>query len=286
MSASPNSTPSPAREREQALLRVPHSGEAAHRHFRAIHDGVLARSATITDPNFTVLSVADLRDLHERYDHAFFGGLLSHWLAEDRSPITFRLSSRMTRVAGTTRMFRHRPTRPGVAPRPASYEIAVSCLLLFNSFSTLGREVTVGGLRCADRLEALQRVFEHELLHLTEMLIWGRSSCSEPNFHHLSRRIFNHEGVRHDLITPREIAATAYQIRVGDAVRFEFEGKTHQGIVNRITRRATVLVPDPAGRRFNDGRTYATFYVPIPALTRLDPRPDSRGSHGGAQPPS
>ena len=64
--------------------------------------------------------------------------------------------------------------------------------------------MTVGGLECRDRLEALQRIFEHELLHLAEFLAWGRSSCRADNFHRLSRRIFAHEGAFHDLITPRE----------------------------------------------------------------------------------
>ena len=51
-----------------------------------------------------------------------------------------------------------------------------------------------GGLVCRDRLEALQRIFEHELLHLAEFLGWGRSNCRAENFHALSRRIFAHEG--------------------------------------------------------------------------------------------
>ena len=50
---------------------------------------------------------------------------------------------------------------------------------------------------------------------------WGRSSCSEPNFRGLSERIFAHEGVHHDLVTPRERAEVEFDIRVGDAVAFD-----------------------------------------------------------------
>ena len=136
----------------------------------------------------------------------------------------------------------------------------------------MDRKVTVGGLECRDRLEALQRIFEHELLHLAEFLGWGRSNCRAGNFHALSRRIFAHEGVFHDLVTPREEAGVAYGIVAGDLVSFEHEGMRHVGRVNRITRRATVLVEDPGGRPYSDGKHYLTFYVPLPMLRKLSGR--------------
>ena len=148
------------------------------------------------------------------------------------------------------------------------YEITISTTLLFNTFHDVDRPVTVGGLECRDRLEALQRIFEHELLHLAEFLAWGRSSCRADNFHRLSRRIFAHEGAFHDLITPREQARAAYDIRIGDYVSFDIDGSQHAGRVNRITRRATVLVEDPRGALFDDGKRYLTFYVPLPLLRK------------------
>jgi hypothetical protein len=126
----------------------------------------------------------------------------------------------------------------------------------------------VGGLVCRDRLEALQRIFEHELLHLAEFLGWGRSNCRARNYHALSRRIFAHEGAFHDLITPRETAQAAFDIRVGDRVSFEVDGTRYSGLVNRITRRATVLVEDPSGQLFTDGLRYRRFYVPLPFLCK------------------
>ena len=59
----------------------------------------------------------------------------------------------------------------------------------------------VNGLLCRDRTEALQRVFEHELLHLLEMLIWARSSCSAARFRGLAWNYFGHTATKHDLIT-------------------------------------------------------------------------------------
>jgi hypothetical protein len=38
--------------------------------------------------------------------------------------------------------------------------------------------------------------------------------------------------------------------------------------VNRVTKRATVLVEDARGVRYSDGRRYAKFYVPVGMLER------------------
>ena len=185
-------------------------------------------------------------------------------LREDRAfPIGFRLSSRMTNAGGKTSRTRSRA--PGSLAR---YEIAISTLLLFQTFSDIDRPVEVVGLICVDRLEALQRVFEHELLHLAEFLATDVSNCKGPLFQTLARSIFGHKAVVHNLVTPREIAATNHAIRIGDQVAFDFDGQTHVGRVNRITQRATVLVEDPTGPLFSNGGRYKTFYIPLPMLRK------------------
>ena len=40
---------------------------------------------------------------------------------------------------------------------------------------------------------------------------------------------------------------------------FTYEGNRREGVVNRITRRATVLVEDASGELFNDGKRYAQY---------------------------
>jgi hypothetical protein len=68
------------------------------------------------------------------------------------------------------------------------------------------------------------------------------------------------------LITQQQRAAKDYNIRAGNRVAFRFEGKTIVGVVNRITRRATILVEDSRGERFSDGKRYLKYYVPIHQL--------------------
>ncbi|MGE3820312.1 MAG: SprT-like family protein, partial [Isosphaeraceae bacterium] len=84
--------------------------------------------------------------------------------------------------------------------------------------------------------------------------------------------IFAHEASNHELMTPRLEAARTHGIRTGDHVTFEYQGARRSGRVNRITRRATVLVEDPAGRPYTDGKTYLSFYVPVSMLEKAPPR--------------
>lgn len=251
-------------DRRARVLSLYHGPVEARRLFHAIHDRILTESVAIDTANFQEISTADLKLLFDMYDHSFFGCFLGQWIREDVATLNFRLSNRMTRSGGTTQRLR---PRKGVVRRD-TFTITVSTVLLFQSFREAGRPINVGGLECKDRLEALQRIFEHELLHLTEFLAWDVSSCFQENFQILSRNLFGHAGVKHELVTPHEVAATEFDIRPGDQVAFEFEGIHHVGVVNRITKRATILVEDLNGRLYSSGKKYATFYVPISMLKK------------------
>jgi len=223
---------------------------------RKIHEDVLTHSPFIREPDFKTIHPRDLEFLFDAYDRAFFDGLCR--LALNGRTLGFRLSRRMTTTGGKTTCF---TTRDGVV----SFEISVAASILFDGFGAADRDVTVCGLGCENRLDALQRIFEHELVHLGEQLCWQRSDCSAPRFQDIARRFFLHRAHTHQLITRRERAA-ASGIRVGSRVAFDFEGRRLTGRVNRITKRVTVLVESPEGPVYSDGRRYSTYYVPIASL--------------------
>jgi hypothetical protein len=261
--------PGPNIERQAKLFSLLYSAREVEDRTMRIYEAMLAQSPQIRDGNFSLIGTDDLERLFFWYDREFFRGRLGEMLLEDQAhPMAFRLSRRLTSAAGQTIREVRRIRQGGAEVLKVDYEITVSTTLLYNTFQEVERTVMVGGLVCRDRLESLQRIFEHELLHLAEFLGWGRSNCRADNFHALSRRIFAHEGAFHDLITPREQARAAYDIRVGDRVCFELDGAIHTGRVNRITRRATVLVENPAGKVYTDGKRYVPFYVPLPLLRK------------------
>jgi hypothetical protein len=225
---------------------------------------VLAKSEIMRVPNFQATTASDILRMAELYDRYFFAG---HCLALARfHGIRFRWSKRMTSAGGkTVRMVqinRHDKTRS------LRYEIVLSSTLLFQTFSDLNRPVRVTGLICANRLEAMQRILEHELIHLVEMLIWDESCCAASRFQTIANQLFGHTAHKHDLITQQERASEKFNVRVGSRVKFRSEGKLYSGIVNRITRRATVLVEDPSGQRYDNGHCYLKFYVPLSHLEK------------------
>ena len=174
----------------------------------------------------------------------------------------FRLSSRMTRAGGKT-------TRRLRADGGAHYEIAVSTEVLFSGFADGDPPVSVAGIPCANRLEALQRIFEHEIIHLVEFLGAGKSNCGARPFQELAHRLFRHQTHTHTLITRAERAAR-HGIRVGSRVSFRYQGQRIAGRVNRVTKRATVLVEDLEGERYSDGKRYRKYYVPLTGLELED----------------
>lgn len=228
-----------------------------------IHATVLAKSKFVSEPNFGRIHNTDLALLFAEYDAAFFGGQIKAALGQE--PLTFGLSQRMTSSGGKTTRLTQRLTGK------RRFEISVATTILFNCFSDLDhRPITACGIVCRDRLDALQRIMEHEITHLVEMLLWTKSSCSQERFHSITRRFFGHLENKHNLITPRERAAVKFGIKPGTKVRFRFDGAQFTGIVNRVSKRATVLVEDARGARYSNGKHYAKYYVPVQILEPLE----------------
>ncbi len=245
------------------IATASYSDEQISERSSQIHTEILCDSASLDAANFKLVHGDDLASLFDRYDRLFFEQTCKRRLDEMPASISFHVSNRMTSAGGRTTR-----TRP-LGQAPVTFEIAVSSTLLFRSFADVQRPITVAGIACNTRLEAMQRIFEHELIHLIEFMVWDDSSCAGARFQDLARRFFGHHGVVHDLITPRETARKKYGIRRGDRVVFRFENIAYTGIVNRITHRATVLVEDKHGRKYRDGHRYAKFYVPLDMITRV-----------------
>ena len=161
---------------------------------------LLLASPYAREPNFTRIHIEDLSFLFTAYDTRFLDGLCQKLLGTEG--VTFRLSSRMTRAGGKT-------TRFPVPDGTSHFEIAVATSILFDGFVTGDPKVSVCGLPCAHRLEALQRLFEHELVHLAEWLSWDESHCGRKRFQSIAARLFGHRAHTHQLVTRSARAAEA-----------------------------------------------------------------------------
>lgn len=245
---------------EYAVLCMRPAQAIIRQHLRKIQEEMLACSSNLKEVNFTAISSSDLDLLFRTYDEHFLAKLCGSALGA--RALHFRLSRKMTSVGGSTR-------RSMDSDGEESYEIAIAIDMLFNCFRENDRTITVCGVQCENRLDGLQRIFEHELVHLIEILCWRDSDCAATRFQDISARLFLHRAHTHALITRTERAAQA-GIRVGSHVSFIFDGRRQTGRVNRITKHATVLVADPEGRRHSDGLQYKTYYVPLYQLAVID----------------
>jgi hypothetical protein len=240
-------------------LAIQNPADAITAKTTAIHSAMLQQFKT---PNFDAISSKDVRLLFDLYDCHFFENWLAKAIKEKSGhSLGFRVSSAMSRAGGKTLMY----IRRGPDGKQHHYQIAIASRLLFNTFSDVQRPVKVCGLLCGDRLEAMQRIMEHEIIHLTEFVVWGKSSCRANRFKGLAGKIFGHIGTTHDLVTTREVAAKQ-DIKVGSVVAFEFDRQQHVGVVNRIHHRATVLVESDEGMRYSNGKRYQKFYIPVGML--------------------
>ena len=229
-----------------------------------VYDHVLKNSSSFSTPDFRTISPADLGLLFQVTDEIFFDGLVGKVCEQVAArPLSFRLSTRMTSTGGMTTM--QRPARS--LSRLFEFEIAIATTPLFESFKGSDK-ASVGGVNCENRLQALQRIMEHEMVHLIELLLTKDSNCSAKPFKRIVRNFFGHTQSNHRLMTPSDIAKTRLGISPGDRVCFKRNGKTISGILQRVTKRATVLVPDNRGTAYDDGHLYSKYYVPLTLLQR------------------
>ena len=145
----------------------------------------------IRDPQFVRIRACDVALIFDVYDRVFFVRRISTVLGD--RPLAFRLARRATSRGGSLHRFR-RPT-PVPGEPPEWFEMTVSTSLLFDNLGAHRRTVSIGGHECVDRLDALQRIVEHEIIHLIEHVRWGDSSCARARFRWLVRAIFGPYGV-------------------------------------------------------------------------------------------
>ena len=228
-----------------------------------IFEFTLRNSTNLRRPQFKTISSSDLGLVFQITDEEIFDGLLGRFCEQTAAkPLSFRLSTRMTSCGGMTTM--QRENRRGALPE---FEITIATGPLFDTFK-IDSAAKVGGITCRSRLEALQRIMEHEMLHLAELLLFSDSNCNAQQFKNYALRHFGHTESNHRLLTPRDVARKKHGISLGDTVSFSVEGRTLSGTVNRITKRATVLVSDPKGTKYTDGKRYSKFYVPLNKLRK------------------
>lgn len=219
---------------------------------------IILRDLCLHDDSFSQIPAAGiapatLSRMLALYDKAFLGGLL----AKKLPMLRVTLSSRLTSSAGKFLCTK------GAFGRITLAEIRMSSdFLLRLSHGPF----ELNGLHVSTPQEAFLLVFEHELCHAAEMVLYGKTGHS-ARFLSIANGLFGHTGTRHKLPTRRQ-EAVADGLIVGRRASFIYRGQVLSGIITYIGKSATVMVPAADGS-YRDplGRRYDKFHVPLSKLS-------------------
>jgi hypothetical protein len=184
----------------------------------------------------------DIKKLFSLYDQYFFNNRLSRHIN-----MNFELSNKLTKSAGNIRF----------NTKQNSAKITFSLPRIFVVDYKNESGYLVNGLLCKSPIDALMRVMEHELTHLIEFILYGNSNCNDARFIQLSYQLWGHTENKHHLGIDTPTQTTLYGFRKGDKVSFVYQDTIHHGVINRVGKRATVIV---------DG--IKKYYVPLQMLER------------------
>lgn len=217
-------------------------------------------SPNIKDTAINRISTTDLQLLFDLYDELFFQKQFAH---NYEGRINFSLSNRLIKTAGKTLSPKD---LNGIPLKDLVLEIRIGTYFLFKYTEIEGKK-NVAGIATSNALEALQLIFEHELCHVLELLVFGESNCNRERFKIIAGNLFGHTESTHHLPTPRRIAREKYGLQIGDEVGFDFNHCQLQGVLYKINKRATVMVEDEKGSYTDsNGKRYAKYYVPLNLL--------------------
>lgn len=130
------------------------------------------------------ISIIELRQLFEDYDNQCFNGDLQKYIFDKQYILEFKTSGEKTF------------TTEGICMTTCNYTITIPV----NFFDKVNGIVNVAGLLCNDQLECLQRVIEHEIIHLIIFMMCDDKLITEQHgqfFMDIAKDLFRHTDYRH-----------------------------------------------------------------------------------------
>ena len=245
------------------MINIKHDKDTINNKRAIIKESLFLKSININNENFEKISEKDLYILYNLYDEIF----LKSWFKENfKGKIIFKLSKQLTRAAGNTTT---KKNIAEIASENIEFEVKMSLNHLIN-FNKIDRSKYEGGVEANSILDSLMLVFEHELCHVIEFLVCKKSSCKKKPFKDLIFNLFGQTETSHKLVSANEVNAQEYGLKPGDKVNFQYNGKSINGFIQRINKRATVMCPDKHGNYIDKlGKKYKKFYATLDCLEKI-----------------
>lgn len=147
------------------------------------------------------------------------------------------------------------------------YELVMSKAIISNIFKNKEKSLKINGLKCYDKVECYQSLFEHELIHLVAQLYCEekvrRMGGHTQTFKNIVYNLFRHTHYKHMLLSgdvdemEKRIEDIKSKAEIGDWV--ETTKKGHCGYVVKMTDKSIYL-------KLKDGRV---FYYNYAMATKL-----------------
>jgi hypothetical protein len=227
---------------------------------KSIHDEL----STTIPVNFTNLKNSDIKKLFDLYDDYFFGGSIMEKINSSGSTIKFTSSP----LGGSTFAGKCIMTKTGMK---CDYELRFPSKLFLKLFTQKGSNklLKTNGIICRNRLECLQLVFEHELVHLI-MNLWNYYdksgdlySSHGKLFQCMTKSLFDHTDYKHELFNEFEEGTefiTKSNAFVGMDVYILVDGKNTYGKITKVN-------PKNAQIQTENGKVYKS---PYPIIRKAD----------------
>ena len=246
----------------ESMLKIKYDDATIKTKRKEVREGLWRESENINSATIDCISPLDLRLLYLHYDKIF----LKNWFRDNfKGHVLYELSRRMTKSAGKTKC-------PKNIAQMEAEDIRIIIAIgvdFFFKYDQLAGSKNVCGIETHNSLEALQIVFEHELVHVLEFLLFHTSSCNKQRFKDTAKNLFGHTHSHHHIPTNQTVAREKYGINIGDKVQFVFEDQLLTGLIVNITKRATVMVKSLDGVYVDkNGTKYMKYYVPLERLAK------------------
>jgi hypothetical protein len=133
-----------------------------------------------------------LQCLFHLYDKYFF----HHFFDNHNIQTTFRFSNKMTSSAGCVSYVRYADMLDYYSKNPLKFKF--SAYYIFRNFSYKGSTEVVNGITAFSRLEVLMYVMEHEIMHVIDRILYGKSGHNY-RFKKLCYNCFRHTEIFHSI---------------------------------------------------------------------------------------